>query len=234
MTDAIAKNIRAHRLARGMTQEELAAKIFSTRQTVSNYETGKSRPDYETIGRLAEALGVSAEELLYDTAGRRTKARVWRGLAITAFLWALARSLRFSPLLIKADSHIFVTYSQAYTTIIFPAFCCALGWGLVRLYELYIRKAPLHMSRHRRIIAICAALLGLWFLASAAELPKLCTAAADTARNEYGGPAMLSVYLDTFYIKYIYNPLLMLPVLNTLFSLLGGLLAAAGNGEEAA
>lgn len=41
----IGKNIRTLREKKGMTQEELAQALFVTRQTVSNYETGRSRPD---------------------------------------------------------------------------------------------------------------------------------------------------------------------------------------------
>ena len=41
----IGKNIRQLRTAKNMTQDELAEKLFVTRQTVSNYEPGKSRPD---------------------------------------------------------------------------------------------------------------------------------------------------------------------------------------------
>ena len=41
----IGKNIRAARVRRGLTQEELAERLHVSRQTVSNYETGRSRPD---------------------------------------------------------------------------------------------------------------------------------------------------------------------------------------------
>lgn len=34
----IGKNIKTLRMAKGITQEELAAALFVTRQTVSNYE----------------------------------------------------------------------------------------------------------------------------------------------------------------------------------------------------
>ena len=37
----IGKNIRDLRIRSNMTQDELAQKLFVTRQTVSNYETGK-------------------------------------------------------------------------------------------------------------------------------------------------------------------------------------------------
>ena len=41
----IGKNIRDLRQRCQLTQEELAQKLHVTRQTVSNYEMGKSRPD---------------------------------------------------------------------------------------------------------------------------------------------------------------------------------------------
>lgn len=41
----IGKNIRQLRIQKNMTQDELAQKLFVTRQTVRNYETGKSKPD---------------------------------------------------------------------------------------------------------------------------------------------------------------------------------------------
>ena len=61
----IGKNIRDLRSKRNMTQDELAEKLFVTRQTVSNYETGKSQPDIDTIVRLAEALQADPNTLIY-------------------------------------------------------------------------------------------------------------------------------------------------------------------------
>ena len=43
----IGKNIRDLRKRQNMTQDELAARLFVTRQTVSNYENGRTRPDVE-------------------------------------------------------------------------------------------------------------------------------------------------------------------------------------------
>ena len=45
----ISKNIKQIRIKNNMTQEELAEALFVTRQTISNYETGKSNPDVDTI-----------------------------------------------------------------------------------------------------------------------------------------------------------------------------------------
>ena len=61
----IAKNIRDARIKSNLTQDELAEKLFVTRQTVSNYETGKSRPDIDMLFSIAEVLGTDVNILLY-------------------------------------------------------------------------------------------------------------------------------------------------------------------------
>lgn len=48
----------------GMSQQEVAATIGVTRQTVSNWESGRGLPDISLIESLAAALGVSVAELL--------------------------------------------------------------------------------------------------------------------------------------------------------------------------
>lgn len=61
----IGKNIRQLRIEKNMTQDELAQLLFVTRQTVSNYETGHSRPDVETVIRIAQVLQTDANAILY-------------------------------------------------------------------------------------------------------------------------------------------------------------------------
>ena len=45
----IGKNLKQLREQKGLKQEQLAELLFVTRQTVSNYENGRSRPDIETL-----------------------------------------------------------------------------------------------------------------------------------------------------------------------------------------
>ena len=50
-----------------LSQEELADMIGVSRQTLSKYETGESLPDIEKCKLLADAFGVSIDDLLnYD------------------------------------------------------------------------------------------------------------------------------------------------------------------------
>ena len=48
----------------GMTQKELAEKLFVSDKAVSKWERGQSLPDITMLNPLAEALGVTAAELL--------------------------------------------------------------------------------------------------------------------------------------------------------------------------
>ena len=61
----ISKNIKQLRIKKGMTQDELAGVLFVTRQTVSNYETGKSRPDIDMLVSIAAALDTDVNTVIY-------------------------------------------------------------------------------------------------------------------------------------------------------------------------
>ncbi len=49
------------RKSKGLTQEQLAEKLYVTRQAVSRWERGTAEPDLQTFARLCNILGVSAE-----------------------------------------------------------------------------------------------------------------------------------------------------------------------------
>ncbi len=56
--------IKKHRDELGLSQEELAEKIFVTRQSVSNWENGKTYPDLQSLLRLSDLFGLSLDELI--------------------------------------------------------------------------------------------------------------------------------------------------------------------------
>ena len=60
----VGTNIRKYRVARGLSQAELAERIGKKRSAVGNYESGTREPDYDTLSALAAALEVSAVDLL--------------------------------------------------------------------------------------------------------------------------------------------------------------------------
>lgn len=52
------------RTQNGLSQEELAQKLFVTRQAVSRWETGETTPNTETLKQLSALYGVSINTLL--------------------------------------------------------------------------------------------------------------------------------------------------------------------------
>ena len=62
--DQIGKNIRLRREAAGLTQSDLAEKLFVSFQAVSAWERGQSVPDLENAFRIAQLFGVSVDALL--------------------------------------------------------------------------------------------------------------------------------------------------------------------------
>ena len=65
----IGKNIRDARVKGGITQDQLAERLHVSRQTISHYETGHTRPDIEILEQIAQALDVDC--LLYTSPSPR-------------------------------------------------------------------------------------------------------------------------------------------------------------------
>lgn len=60
----IEKQIKKYRSELNLSQEELADKVFVTRQTISNWETGKNYPDINSIILLSQLFGISLDILV--------------------------------------------------------------------------------------------------------------------------------------------------------------------------
>lgn len=75
----LAVNLRAMRLARGWSQEELAERCGLHRTYVGAIERGERNVTLETLNDLASAFGVSAAELISENRpnrGAKTSRRV--------------------------------------------------------------------------------------------------------------------------------------------------------------
>ena len=60
----LGNQIKAHRAALSLSQEELAEKVYVTRQTVSNWKNGKSYPDIHSLLLLSALFDVSLDQLI--------------------------------------------------------------------------------------------------------------------------------------------------------------------------
>ena len=56
--------LRDLRLEHGMSQDELSEKLFVSRQAISNWEVGKSVPDYDILLKLSDLYNIKVEEIL--------------------------------------------------------------------------------------------------------------------------------------------------------------------------
>ncbi len=56
--------IKRYRTRLGLSQEELADRIFVTRQSVSNWENSRTYPDLQSLLRLSDLFGLSLDELI--------------------------------------------------------------------------------------------------------------------------------------------------------------------------
>jgi len=96
----IGKNIRDLRIQNGMSQEELAGRLYVTRQTISNYETGNSRPDIDIILKLTELLHTDTNTILYGLpVAEDKKTAIRRNIVISVIIAVLVTIRLFlSPL----------------------------------------------------------------------------------------------------------------------------------------
>ena len=97
----IGKNLRQLRAERGLTQEQVAERLHVSRQTLSSYESGRTRPDVETLVRLCGIYGTDLDGVVYgQTPVLREARRVRRTaailLALLGTLTLCAGTLRWS------------------------------------------------------------------------------------------------------------------------------------------
>lgn len=80
---SINQNLRQLRLDKGMTQEQVAEQIGVTRQALSSYESGRTRPDIDMLLRLSEVYGTDLDGILY---GRSKTLQAMKRIKITAWI----------------------------------------------------------------------------------------------------------------------------------------------------
>lgn len=58
------QNLKEARNEKGLSQKDVAKYINLTQQTYSDYETGRTNPDIETLIKIADLLNISVDYLL--------------------------------------------------------------------------------------------------------------------------------------------------------------------------
>lgn len=129
----VGKHIKKIRKEKNLTQDELAERLHCTRQTISNYETGKSEPGIEVLIELAGVLGVEISDLIYGPKKRentkRQKSRAVAALIAACVLLAVVKIL--APFAEQYGSKYF-ELAPAYLLkfVLRPFALVLLGWGI--------------------------------------------------------------------------------------------------------
>lgn len=155
----LSENIRNFRKAKGLSQEELAAKLNVVRQTVSKWETGLSVPDAELLVALSEALETPVGVLLGETAAlpqaddiqtiaerlevinlqlARQKETRRKTLHLFFVLFGVGTALLFALLVLWKSPYLNWDYSDPETAVFGAAFHAA--------EYLFVRAAPLLLA----------------------------------------------------------------------------------------
>ena len=176
----IGKNIRAARVEHHMTQDGLAEQLHTTRQTVSNYETGRSRPDVEMLMQIAQVLEVEVTTLLYGTEQlprrKREVRKFWVITGISAVLIMLI--LWQLPLLREKMKYNYDIFWVFTLRVFLVPLLFSLGYGIMQGVGVFLGAKPLrgkwvraaHIAVTAAALALFLPLLLVWSDAVAAQL----------------------------------------------------------------
>ena len=168
----IGKNIRTLRIQKNMTQDELAEKLFVTRQTVSNYETGRSRPDVEMLAKIAEVLDSDANAVLYGPAPAENKAPLYRLMTGCAIILALMllRKMIVPHINAFTASNFLIAGRLLIYGLLDPILWLISGWTLALMLTMAVKKGPLQGRWVPHIRRVLSVVLILWLVISLAYI----------------------------------------------------------------
>lgn len=161
----IGKNIRKLRQSKNLTQEAFAEKLFVTRQTVSNYENGRSRPDIDMVGLIAEVLETDANAVLYGPGGlegKKSHKRLLVGCSILAGLLGLYFLL---PVILRDENpYLAITVRYFCKVTCLPFVMTLLGWLLLEALGDFRSLKPWTGKGSKVLRYVLAILFGLILL----------------------------------------------------------------------
>ena len=163
----IGKNIRDLRVKQNMTQDELAEKLFVTRQTVSNYETGRSRPDVEMLTSIAEALNTDPNTLLYGPAPKLNRTPDLKRLIPALILLSAMTAVYY--FLYDYCAYLKTWYFQSIPMMWLgvigkPLLFLVFGWTAMQGLALLRPVTPFAPGTSRKIKIGCFSVLALYLL----------------------------------------------------------------------
>ena len=160
----IGKNIKSIRQAKGITQDAMAEALFVTRQTVSNYENGRSRPDLDMLLRISEVLETDVNTIIYGPPIPQSKKDSYKWLAISAGIFAAATALYVALNLLSPRQSVFgYQYSVRLVVqiVLLPLVLFVFGWVLMHCLNLScnLKQINSQKSKFPKLIILIVVIL---------------------------------------------------------------------------
>ena len=182
---SISNNLRQLRLNSGLTQEQVAEKIGVTRQALSSYESGRTRPDIDMLLRLSEVYGTDIDGVVYGQDRALKSLRIIKRVAFflyaaiagltvisSALLWSANRFYAIQPGQLSAEEKILLdsrmrltsaweSVDGAILTITLIGFILLLVLFTAWKCRLSMKSKLIYISTLAASIIVVAAIFGL-------------------------------------------------------------------------
>lgn len=129
----VGERLKLRRVELNLTQEYVAEVLGITRQTISNWENGRSYPDIERMIRLSDVYSLSLDELLKGD--KKMVKHLQENTLVNHFLKVFIIMLSINILLMI----ILVTNQTISNTFIFIIFAL-IGVNTLTLFYLIVKK----------------------------------------------------------------------------------------------
>ena len=143
------ETIKQRRLQKHLSQQELAVRLFVTRQTISNWENQKRYPDVPMLIKISQELDISLDYLLkedevvkkiekdYQKIANQKKLQRANKISIICLVWIILVAI-IGPILISENSWI---QSKLFLLLIFVS-CLVLLGSSYWIYKNYFLSDP--------------------------------------------------------------------------------------------
>lgn len=124
----LGNQIKHYRNEKGLSQEELAERVYVTRQTISNWENNKNYPDINSIVLLSEIFEISIDNLIKGDLEKMKKeinseeVKKLNFYSLMMAILMIAAIISLVPLIKFIDVYAFIVY--------FALLACALVFAL--------------------------------------------------------------------------------------------------------
>ena len=143
----VGAQIKKYRSNMGISQEELAEKVYVSRQTVSNWETGKNYPDIHSVLLLSSVFNVSLDQLMKGDVKimkneiKETEIKKFNKIGGIYAVFLILTVITFVPFIAFMDWYGLIPWSGVYAIALYFAFKADKA------------KKENHLSTYKEIVA---------------------------------------------------------------------------------